>query len=171
MLEREFEKIVFPSNAEFISSHNHKILSYIKKEKEEDEEINYYINYLNNISTKQGSKTNKLESKLFPKKNFIDFDKSDLKVLTDEDNDDLTCMLNSNEKNFKNKKNFKSMNGKYDKNKKNIPTFKDKLTLSDLEMYYKFGFFPYILLVHLFMIMLTTYIVFINFNFLFFEKL
>lgn len=75
----------------------------------------------------------------------------------------LQDSLNSPKKNYSKKSYFKNRVGH-----RHIP-LKDKIVLSDIETYYKFGVFPYIFFIHIGIIVLTTLIVrYLTINFYFF---
>ena len=97
------------------------------------------------------------------------------------DNHNFTFVENNNKEtkefDLKSKKginsDFENQSSEYDKfsyytiqqNQKNI-SLKDKFILSDMAKYYKFGIFPYILIVHILIVSLSTLIVSIYFSFL-----
>jgi len=77
------------------------------------------------------------------------------------DYDDFNYKTNKNEGRHSrfSEDNYNNTNQVHENSEPTKPSLKEKLTLSDIEMYYKFGIYPYILLIHLLIIVFTTFIV------------
>jgi len=130
-------------------------ISFEHKQIKENKNSSKFIN----INTKKNSsKKNILESKILSSKDILNntketFNNSKQKAIITSK---FKKIVDYNNKDFETRKNFDE-NNEY--NTKKIPNLKEKLTMSDLDMYYKFGYFPYILLIHILIIIFTTYIV------------
>lgn len=130
------------------------------------------------VNSRLKGKKNTFESKILSSKNLSKHNKYDESNLLKEieiglfnkhlskntDKNQVNISKNHDYLNYQKDKQNKTLNK--NTNEGNItekPTIQEKLTLSDLEMYYKFGIFPYIFFIHLLIIVFTTYIVY-NFD-------
>ena len=138
-----------------------KNLISIKINPEEESKSTKFLN----VSTNKNVKLDTFESKILSSKKIVKNNKNEGFTLSDKKEMRSPSIkfyknkLNDGDFNFKKEKNGKEIKNEIEENNGNKPTMKQKLTLSDLEMYYKFGIFPYIFFIHLLIIVLTTYIV------------